>query len=1120
MRALGHAGRIHRLIVAMRLITPYPARVISPRSTPLATPGRSQRLGPRRGRAPIAPAWLLLASLATLLGGCAEAPESGETTEIGSATLDSGAMPFQGTATATSEATSTTTPMATTTASVTAAPTESATSTIAPPTNTPTAGASDTPEATSIATAPTTATSSPTTTLTPPRFGRIFAPYVERSGDLPVITAMPSPTVTRTPVPTPAEEGWSLPIPPEDLAPGDVPYFLASWPDGTLWARIRRADGGPDRIAKRTPEPDAETVVYESLQAAVEAEEGNILFYGSLPGFWSIDDEGRIVIGTESYVRDPITDESTWRTAVVDSAYSVGERRYTDSVVVDDSGNAWVPYTDESDCTQPEGCASAGVHAFSAEGELVGAIALSPLPEAAVYGIAPVMFVSDHKATEETIELSAADDEAVGTSSLPAIEPDGTSRGAHRIELNSTRPDTAAMAAAGSTAWAATRIAAYALPIAGEPVPIYYPFLGPPPRGATSRLRNSGYHTICLLDPLGQLQVLTWVEVHAHDYVDHRIFLNTLTPFGWTVPEDLTHTVFGGSVRFERVTAAAYSDVGSLWIGMSSGRIAAKIRGEWTGLYDTTNSPLPGTPIKSLDVGFDGTVFVAVGDRVLAIADAETGPPMFFEQRVPERVVASSALPSWPVGRLIDGERAEWSSLGHDEHLAGAEWAALRFSSARTIRAVRIVPRVDPADATASLGFPKDFVIQHATNSAGQTCDPADPRFTNPGNWRPLVTRSGFPQPSGAALRFDVAPVSARCLRVQGTELSQDDFGNRYLQLAEVQVLTDADAIIPATVSVSSSTTGWPANRLVDGRTDTVWSSAMHREHLAGAEWAAIVLELPQPIDSVRIVPRQDPSNPQWSLGFPKDFVVQYALNGTGLTCNTSDPRFAQDSNWRPLVTRSGYSQPSSDVITFPILPVMAGCVRLFGAELSQDDYGNRYMQLAELQAIDGQDPVEVAETVVSSALASWPASRLADGRPNTVWSSRQHSGHLASSEWAAAVLPTSARVDSLRVHPRRDPISPATSLGFPQDLVVQYAIEGFGQTCNVNDPRFAVDSNWRPLVTRYGIPQPNSSAIRFAFAPRTMGCVRLLGAELSQDDFGLRYFQLSELEVLLRLGP
>ena len=953
----------------------------------------------------------------------------------------------------------------------------------------------------------------------------IFVPAVERSGDLPFSTAEPSPTVTRTPVPTPSEAGWSLPIPPEDLAPGDVPYALASWPDGTLWARVRRADGGPDRIAKRTPGADAVTVVYESLQAAVEAEEALILANGSLPGFWSIDAEGRILIGTERFVRDPTTDEADWRSAAVDSSYAIGERRYEERVVVDDAGNAWVPYTDESDCTRPEGCAEAGVHAFSTDGDLVGSISLSPLPEAATYGIAPVMFVSDPDAITETFEEGIEETfEAVaaeaGSKSAPppGIKADGSTRGAHTVERPSSRIDAAAMAAAGSTAWAATRIAAYPLPIIGQPVPIFYPFLGPPPRGATARLRNSGYHTICLLDPAGNLEVFTWVEMHAHDHVDHRIFKNTLTPFGWAAPEDLTHTVFGGSVRFERVTAAAYSPAGSLWIGMSSGRIAAKIGGQWTGFYDTTNSPLPGAPIKGLDIGFDGTVFVAVGDRVLAIADAESGPPMFFETRAPARVVASSALPAWPVERLIDGERAEWSSLGHSEHLVGAEWAALRFASERTIRAVRIIPRVDPVDAGASLGFPKDFVIQHASDSAGRTCDPADPRFTEPGNWRPLITRSGFPQPSGAALRFEVAPVSARCLRVQGTELSQDDFGNRYMQLAEFQALGESDTIVPGTISVSSALSSWPAARLVDGRSETVWSSAAHREHLESAEWAAIVLELPQPIDAVRIVPRQDPSNPQWSLGFPKDFVIQYAVNGTGLTCNTSDPRFAQDSNWRPLVTRSGYPQPSSDALTFPIPRRTTGCVRIFGAELSQDDYGNRYMQLAELQALDGLNPVDVAETVASSALASWPTSRLADGRPNTVWSSQQHRKHLESAEWTAVVLPSATRVDTLRVHPRQDPIDPAKSLGFPQDLVVQYAQNGSGLTCDPDDPRFAQDSNWRPLVTRYGIPQPSSNAIRFAFAPRTLGCVRLFGAELSQDDFGLRYFQLSEVEVLLRL--
>ena len=923
-----------------------------------------------------------------------------------------------------------------------------------------------------------------------------------------------------------------MPIPPEDLAPGDVPHALATWPDGTLWCRVRRADGGPDRIAKRAPEPDAKTVVYGSLRAAVEAEEEAIKANGTLQGFWTVSDDGRIVIGADSFAFDAVTDGPAWRSAAVDSAYAAGERRYESRVLVDERGDSWVPYADRRDCPRPDGCRSEGVHAFSSEGELVGALALSPLVEASAYGIPAVRLVGvaspGDVADDPDTELTSDERRIAIEAALErGIEPDGTSRGTHQAggaaDRSSARLNASAVAAASAAGtWAVGRTAAYALPLNGSPIPLFFPFLGPPPRGATARLRNGGYQTICLVNPFGQLQVFTWVEVQAHDHVDHRLYLNTLTPFGWSVPEDLTYSVFRGDSRFERITAAAYSSAGSLWIGTASGRVAAKIAGEWSGLYGPGNSPLPGTSIQGLDVGFDNTVYVAVGDRVLAITDSETGPPMFFDRREPRSVVASSALSTWPVERLVDGDQTAWSSSSHNDHLEGAEWAALHFDTARTIRALRIIPRGDPADAAASLGFPKAFVIQLSSDTTSSTCDPEDPRFTNPSNWRPLITRSGFPQPSDAAVRFDVEAISAKCVRILGTELSQDDFGNRYLQLNEFQALGESDTVYPADVTVSSAIDGWPANRLVDGSSATTWSSQIHREHLKSAEWAAVVLQLPQAIDAVRILPRQDPSNPEWSLGFPKDFVIQYSVNGSGRSCNPRDERFVRDDNWRPLITRSGFPQPSSSALTFPISRVTAGCVRLFGAELSPDDYGNRYMQLAELQALVGEDPVVIAETAVSSALGSWPAQRLADGRPGTVWSSRFHDEHLASAEWAAFVLTSPAQVDSLRVHPRPDPADKTGSLGFPQDLIVQYASDGAGLTCDPDDPRFGLAGNWRPLITRYGVPQPTAAAIRFAFPARTMGCVRFLGAELSQDDFGLRYFQLAELEVLLRLdvGP
>lgn len=485
--------------------------------------------------------------------------------------------------------------------------------------------------------------------------------------------------------------------------------------------------------------------------------------------------------------------------------------------------------------------------------------------------------------------------------------------------------------------------------------------------------------------------------------------------------------------------------------------------------------------------------------------------------RSPVRHVAvSSAIPRWDPERLADG-RADpaWSSRVHVEHLEGAEWAAIRLPRLTTIDGVRISPRRDPSDPDHGLGFPKDFVVQYAVDSSETICNPDSPRFYEASNWRPLVTKVGFSLPSSEPVTFSFAPRTARCVRVFGAELSQDDYGNRYLQLAELEALSGGAAVPSATAVVSSRLNRWPAERLVDGELDEAWSSVAHTEHLEAAEWAAIRLGSTTPVDGVRFLPRSDPANPGRSLGFPKDFVVQYALDGEYLTCDPSSPRFAELGNWRPLATRVGFAQPPDEPIEIDFEPRPIGCLRLFGAELSQDDYGNRYLQLDEFEALAGGGVVPASAAIVSSALGSWPAERLVDGEAGTVWSSRPHTEHLAGAEWAAVRLSEPSTIVGLRIHPRRDPTNPESSLGFPKDFVVQSSADGDGTTCDPSSPRFAELGNWSPISTHVGFEQPSAQPVFFGFEPRPAGCVRVFGAELSQDDYGNRYFQLGEIEVL-----
>jgi hypothetical protein len=196
------------------------------------------------------------------------------------------------------------------------------------------------------------------------------------------------------------------------------------------------------------------------------------------------------------------------------------------------------------------------------------------------------------------------------------------------------------------------------------------------------------------------------------------------------------------------------------------------------------------------------------------------------------------------------------------------------------------------------------------------------------------------------------------CFRLFGAELSQDDYGLRYLQLDEIALYAGSTRLPLPQARASSAIPGWGVGAVIDRNPVGVYSSVSHDNHLQEAEWVAVLLASETTVDRVELDPRGEAS---WSLGFPKDFVLQYSFTGPTpgdsrgefVTCDPANPRFYELTNWRPLASYSNYPQPGGDPISFPIRPTSMGCFRLFGAELSQDDYGLRYLQLDEIALYD-----------------------------------------------------------------------------------------------------------------------------------------------------------------------
>ena len=125
---------------------------------------------------------------------------------------------------------------------------------------------------------------------------------------------------------------------------------------------------------------------------------------------------------------------------------------------------------------------------------------------------------------------------------------------------------------------------------------------------------------------------------------------------------------------------------------------------------------------------------------------------------------------NWSGPRAWDGDESTiFSSDAHGATDAAEEWAAVDLGKPMTVKGVTLVPRA------GGYGFPVDFSIQSAS-TPDAFVDVAGETLT------------AFPTPTtGKVTRTFGAPVVARWLRVHATRLGADDFGNHYLQLAEIE---------------------------------------------------------------------------------------------------------------------------------------------------------------------------------------------------------------------------------------------------------------------------------------------------------------------------------------------
>lgn len=313
---------------------------------------------------------------------------------------------------------------------------------------------------------------------------------------------------------------------------------------------------------------------------------------------------------------------------------------------------------------------------------------------------------------------------------------------------------------------------------------------------------------------------------------------------------------------------------------------------------------------------------------------------------------SSSLLePGWDPAQTIDGWfKAPWFS-SRQCRAGEPEWLSVELGKTEQVQRIVLWPRYSVRDRKPlSLCFPKGFVLQASQDGETWTDLPgtrmAD--YRTPENW------------SGAVFVLP-GPIDARFIRLFVNECGADDYGGKFLQLAEVEVFgpgvgsaSSPAPALPSTtlvhskfteaprVSAAASSVIWAPRNLIDGWNDNPWFST-RAAHDGQAEWASVELASVAPVREIVLVPRFVPYQAKpASVCFPVDFELQGSLNG---------------ADWTTLPGQqyTGYPRPSSltgDVFTLSG-PVASRYVRLVATRFSADGpagdgRGGKYLQLSE----------------------------------------------------------------------------------------------------------------------------------------------------------------------------
>lgn len=286
-------------------------------------------------------------------------------------------------------------------------------------------------------------------------------------------------------------------------------------------------------------------------------------------------------------------------------------------------------------------------------------------------------------------------------------------------------------------------------------------------------------------------------------------------------------------------------------------------------------------------------------------------------------VTSSSVTSGLPASNATDGNIFDFfSSTGHGGTVSSNEWLQLDLGQKQYgINRVRLYPR------EGGYGFPVDFSIQYSDSSSG-------PWTTAPGSTKTAFANPGFKQ---VVVDFSSA-VDARYIRLNATKLGTDNFGNAYLQIAEMtteQTTTANDQrVTPSSVTPSTEQATMEAVKTINNSTADFWTTAVHAS--AGfTESLQLNYNKKYAFTKLVLTPRSS------GEAFPVDFKLQYSADGSTFTDI-------------PGQSYTNYPAPGATPQTFSFAPLKAKALKVVATKLGKDSFNNYYFQLAEAAAYSG----------------------------------------------------------------------------------------------------------------------------------------------------------------------